>query len=162
MSTQEKAKQIQQVIHSLLTATTTLGFFLAQWLQVVNVIIYKTPGCIKLDKLQVIHLFEVNFNLAIGIFFGQKAMHHQVEHNLIHKGQFRKLHSECQDAALSKVLYNMILAFTKTPLGQFKSDAMACFDCKVMNFVLTCFHMTGVPMGPLQMWEQTLSNIIHE
>ena len=137
------------------------GFYLSRWTQVVNVMIYKKPGCIKLDKLRVIHLFEADFNLLIGIFFGRRAMHHQVDHSLLHLGQFGKPHGECQDAAISKVLLNMVSSFTKTPLGQFESDATACFDREVMNFVLTCFKSTGAPMGPLKMWEQTLYNIVH-
>ena len=108
-----------------------------------------------------IHLFEADFNLAIGIYFGRRAMQHQVRHQLIHDGQFGKPHGECQDAALSKVLYNMVAQFSQTPLGQFESDATACFDREVMNFVLTCFRLTGAPMGPLRMWEQTLYNIVH-
>ena len=148
-STQEKAERILQLIHGLLATAARHGFYLARWTQVVNVMIYKRPGCIDLEKLRVIHLFEADFNLAIGIYFGRRAMQHQVRHQLIHDGQFGKPHGECQDAALSKVLYNMVAQFSQTPLGQFESDATACFDREVMNFVLTCFRLTGAPMGPL-------------
>jgi hypothetical protein len=63
--------------------------------------IYKKPGVIELDKVRVIHLFEADFNLLIGVYFGRCSMHHQVDRQLIHKGQFRKPGGECQDAALS-------------------------------------------------------------
>jgi hypothetical protein len=36
-------------------------------------------GVIELDKLQVIHLFEADFNLLIRVYFGRRAMHHQVD-----------------------------------------------------------------------------------
>jgi hypothetical protein len=57
-------------------------------------------------------------------------MHHQVDQQLIHKGQFGKPGGECQDTALSKVLHNVIANFTKTPMGQFESDTTTCFAGK--------------------------------
>jgi hypothetical protein len=39
-------------------------------MQVINIIIYKKPGDIELDKLRVIHLFKADFNLLIGVYFG--------------------------------------------------------------------------------------------
>jgi hypothetical protein len=124
--------------------------------------IYKKPGVIELDKLRVIHLFEADFNLLIGVYFGRRAMYHQVDRQLLPHGQFGKPGGECQDAALSKVLHNLISSLTKTPMGQFESDANACFDGEVMSFVLTCFRSRGAPTGPLQMWEQVLQNVVHE
>jgi hypothetical protein len=123
--------------------------------------IYKKSGCIELNKLQVIHLFEADFNLLVGLFFGRRAIYHQVDHRLLHEGQFGKPGGECQDAAFSKVLTNMVSQFSKTPIGQFESDATACFDREVMRFVLLCFKSTGAPMGPLRMWEQSLTHIVH-
>jgi hypothetical protein len=88
-------------------------------------------------------------------------MYHQVDHGLIHEGQFGKPGGECQDAAFSKVLTNLVSNFSKTPTGQFESDATACFDRAVMRFVFLCFKSAGAPMGPLRMWEQALSNVVH-
>jgi hypothetical protein len=88
-------------------------------------------------------------------------MHHQVDHNLLHEGQFGKPGGECPDATFSKVLANMVSHFSKTPIGQFESDATACFDREVLRFALTCFKSTGAPMGPLRMWERSLANVVH-
>jgi hypothetical protein len=124
--------------------------------------IYKKPGCIELDRLRVIHLFEADFNLMVGILFGRRAMYHQVDHQWLNPAQFRCPGGECQDASISKVLHNLVCSLTNTPMGQFESDAKSCFDREVMTFVLTCYHSTGAPMGPLQMWEQVLHNIGHK
>jgi hypothetical protein len=85
-----------------------------------------------------------------------------VDQQLLHHGQFGKPGGECQDAALSKVLNNLISSLTKTPMGQFESDATACFDREVMSFVFACFRSRGAPMGPLPMWEQVLQNVVHQ
>jgi hypothetical protein len=156
------AAQILQMVHGLAAAAACHGFFLRRWLQVVNVMIYKKPGCVELDKLRVIHLFEADLNLMIGILFRRRAIYHQVDRSLLNTAQFGRPGGECQDSSISKVLHNMISSFTHTPMGQFESDATACFDREVMKFVLTCYHSTGAPLGPLQMWEQVLHNIVHK
>jgi hypothetical protein len=123
--------------------------------------IYKKPGVIELDKLRVIHLFEADFNLLIGVYFGQRAMYHQVDRNLIHQGQYGKPGGECQDAALSKVLHNLVTFLSKTPMGQFESIVKACFDREVMSLVFACFKSHGAPMRPLRMWKQVLQHVVH-
>jgi hypothetical protein len=157
----EKAEEILRMIYGLAEAAARLGFYLQRWTQVVNVMIYKKLSCIELNKLRVIHLFEADFNLLVGLFFGRRAMYHQVDHQLLHAGQFGKPGGECQDATFSKVLTNLVSSFSQTPMGQFESDATACFDREVMNFDFTCYNSTGAPMGPLRMWEQMLHNIVH-
>jgi hypothetical protein len=158
---QAQAEEILRLIHGLASVATAQGFFLRRWINVINIMIYKKPGCIELDRLRVIHLFEADFNMFVGVLFGCRAMRHSVSHNLLHSGQYSKPGGECQDAALSKVLHNLLAFFTKTPLGQFESDATACFDRVVMAFALLCFSVMGAPLGPLTMWEQSLYNIVH-
>jgi hypothetical protein len=131
--TQEKADQILHLIHGLAMTAAARGFYLRRWIQVINVMIYKKPGVIESDKLRVIHLFEADFNLLIGVYFGRRSMYHQVDRKLLHHGQFGKPGGECQDAALSKVLHNVISILTKPPMGKFESDVTACFDREVMD-----------------------------
>jgi hypothetical protein len=147
-STQAKAEQILRLIHGLASLATQHGFFFRRWVNVINVVIYKKPGCIELDRLRVIHLFEADFNLLIGVLFGRRAMHHAISNDCLHHGQYGKPGGECQDAALSKVLHNLLSFFTKTPLSQFESDATACFDRVVMAFALLCFSVKGAPPRP--------------
>jgi hypothetical protein len=159
---QEQAESILRIIHGLASKAAELGFYLRRWLHVVNIMIYKKANCLELDRLRVIHLFEADFNLLVGVLFGRRAMYHQVDNQLLHPGQYGRPGGECQDAALLKVLHNHLAKYTQTSMGQFESDATACFDRMVMNFVLLCFRTNGAPMGPLRMWEQTLYHIIHK
>jgi hypothetical protein len=71
LNTKEMAAQILEMIHGLASSAARYGFYLQRWIQVINIMIYKKPGCIELDKLRVIHLFEADFNLMIGILFGR-------------------------------------------------------------------------------------------
>jgi hypothetical protein len=162
-TTKEMAEQILQMIHGLASSAARLGFYLYRWIHVVNVMIYKKPGCIELDRLRLIHLFEADFNLIIGILFGRQAMYHQVDNRLLNTSQFGRPGGECPNASITKVFHNLtLLSLTHTPMGQFENDATACFDREVMKFVLACYHSTGAPLGPLKMWEQVLYNIVHK
>jgi hypothetical protein len=97
----------------------------------------------------VIHLFEADFNMMIGILLGRRAMHHQVDNQLLNTAQYGRPGGECSDSSISKVLHNLISSLTHTPMCQFESDATACFDREIMRFVLTCYHSTGAPDGSL-------------
>jgi hypothetical protein len=98
--------------------------------------IYKKAGVLELDELCVINFFEADFNLLVGIIFGRQTVHNAVDHQRLHLNQFGKKGGECMNAAISKTLHNVIATYTKTPLGQFESDATACFDQIVMVFAM--------------------------
>jgi hypothetical protein len=162
INTKDMAAQLLKMIHGLASSAARYGFYLHRWIHVMHIMIYKKPGCIELDKLRVIHLFEADFNLMIGILFGRRAMYHQVAKKLLNQAQYGRAGDECPDASITKVLHNLTAMLTHTPMGQFESNATACFDREVMCFVLTCYHATGAPLGPLRMWEQVLHNIVHK
>jgi hypothetical protein len=62
-STQEMAEQILVMIHGLAATAARQGFYLHHWVKVVNVMIYKKPDCVELDKLRVILLLlQLNVN----------------------------------------------------------------------------------------------------
>jgi hypothetical protein len=65
-------------------------------------------------------------------------------------------------AAIAKVLHNTIATYTKTPLGQFESDATACFDRIVMVFVMLCFFIYGCPQLLIQVWLGVLTHHQHQ
>ena len=155
------AQSILEIIHGLETTATSTGFYLKRWEDVIEIMIYKEPGNILLEKLRVIHLFEADFNLIIGLLFGRRSMFDQTQNNHLHPGQYGKPGGECQDAALSKQLQYHISTYTRTPLGSFESDAAACFDRIVMAFALSCFLVWGATLANLCTWERTIYNIEH-
>jgi hypothetical protein len=88
-------------------------------------------------------------------------MYHQVDNHLLNQAQFGRPGGG--EGTPQPNLHAHTHTHTHTPMGQFESDAMACFDREVMRFVLTCYHSTGAPLGPpLRTWEQVLHNIVHK
>jgi hypothetical protein len=124
--------------------------------------IYKKAGALELDELRVIHLFEADFNLLVGLIFGRCTVHNAVDHQLLHPSQFGKKGGECMDAAISKTLHNILATYTKTPLGQFESNATACFDRIVMVFAMLCFFAYGCPTILIRFWLGALTHHCHQ
>jgi hypothetical protein len=69
MTTQTKVEKILRVMHGLASS-----IYQKRWLRVINIMIYKEPGNFKLEKIRVVHLFEADFNITVGILFGRRAM----------------------------------------------------------------------------------------
>ena len=158
---QGKSEKILRIMHGLVQMSANNGFYLHRWEKVFNIMIYKTPGCIDLEKLRVLHLFEADMNLMIGILFGRRAMKHITDNKLYHTGQYGRPGGECLDAVYAKNMSYHVSHYTKTSLGTFESDAESCFDRLVMGFVLVCFIALGAPKKAVQSWETVLKHIVH-
>ena len=154
ISIQDKATSILQVIHTLLSLCIAHGFYLRRWTSVISVMIYKKAGSIALEDLRIIGLFEAEFNLAIGILFGRRAIFHQIDNKHMHQDQYGRPGVKCQDVAFAKILQYHVSKYTQTPMGNFESDAEACFDRIMMAFALLCFSIWGAPNAAIKMWEK--------
>ena len=64
--------------------------------------------------------------------------------------------------AFAKILKYHISKYTKTSLGNFESDAEACFDRIVMAFALICSGVWGAPRNILTTWGKVLKTTEHK
>jgi hypothetical protein len=161
-SIQAQVTAVLDAIHRLSAGVAARGLYLLRWIFVVNAMIYKKPGVLELDELRVIHLFEADFNLLVGLIFGRPTIHNAIDHQRLHPNQFGKKGGECMDAAISKTLHNITATYTKTPLNQFESVATACFDRIVMVFAMLCFYAYGCPMILIHFWLGVLTHHCHQ
>ena len=65
----ENAKKILKAHFLIILTATKFGISLTRWQNVVNSLIEKEPGNPKIHRLRVIHLYEVDYNLILGIFW---------------------------------------------------------------------------------------------
>jgi hypothetical protein len=49
--------------------------------------IEKIPGCPKINKLRVIHLYEADYNIILKIIWARKLVWHVHDNDRIHEGQ---------------------------------------------------------------------------
>jgi hypothetical protein len=157
----DKAEEILNLFVSLLNLASTKGFALDRWKTVINVMIYKKPGVYLIDRLRVIHLFEADYNFAIGLIFGRRALYSGVEHHTLHPSQWAQPGRQCADVVVMRELTLAMAHMLKIELGGFENDAAACYDRILMNMTGAAFERMGVPEGPLRLQEEVLLNVVH-
>ena len=138
------------------------GFAFDRWKEVVNCMINKKTDSFLLNQLRVIHLFEADYNLIIGIIFGRYMIHRVCDNQIFHPSQWGRPNRECEDVLMLKELTYQVATMSRTDLATFDNDASACYDRIVTRFALLCCRAYGVPEGPCKMTADVLDNVIHK
>ena len=63
--------------HLMLVIAMRHGFVYERWKTIVSQMIEKVPGCPKISRLRVIHLYECDLNLLFGTCFRQLQQHNE-------------------------------------------------------------------------------------
>jgi hypothetical protein len=63
------------------------GYSYSRWKKVANTMLVKDPGVIKIHRTRVIHLYETDYNLAMGVKW-RAALYRAETLQLLHNGQF--------------------------------------------------------------------------
>jgi hypothetical protein len=120
---------------TILTLIFKHGFSIANWLTIFNIIIEKTPGDPRIDKLRVIHIINAVWNLATGILWSKRLQTQCEEFGILNDGQWGSRKGRvCAEVVLLKMLTYEILRPTRTDLFTFDNDAKASYDRIVMAF----------------------------
>ena len=123
------------------------GIILDRWLNITNVMIEKIPGNPLYHKLRVIHLFEADMNLALGILWSQRIMKQAERKRALGEQQFgSRKGKSAEDVVLLKQLTYELMNITKTDGGTFDNDAKACYDRIIINMMSICSQRLGMPI----------------
>ena len=102
---------------------------LQRWRKVVNAMIEKIPGFPRIEKLRVIHLYEADVNLLLGVLWGRRLQQHGESEGRFGQEQWGSRRHRCSiDVAILKALSYNIAELTHTMLATFDNDAKACYD----------------------------------
>ena len=80
-------KSILQTINTIINATTASGVPLTRWLTSLIVIIEKVPSVPRINKLRVINIYEVDYNLMLKYCWPKQATKHTVQAKTIGENQ---------------------------------------------------------------------------
>jgi hypothetical protein len=86
-------KKIFDVQITLINHTITWKHIFERWKKVANFMIFKEPGNTKIHRLQVIHLYEADLNLILGVKW-RALTHHGIDYHLFSPWQFGGLQDE--------------------------------------------------------------------
>jgi hypothetical protein len=81
-----RAKKILNAHFLLIAYSVKFGISLTRWQNVVNSMIEKEPGNPRIHRLRVIHLYEADYNLILGLFWARKLVPLAEKARLFNKG----------------------------------------------------------------------------
>jgi hypothetical protein len=128
MSINAKREAIPQFHIDLVNYVVSKQYTLDRWLKIVNVMLLKEPGNMKVHRLRVIHLYEADLTMLLGIKWRQLA-HHVIDNQLLNGNQFGCLPGrEALTPAFMEELQWEIARSSRRSLLRSDFDATSCFD----------------------------------
>jgi exonuclease III len=121
-------QSIWSMHHSILKYATRHGYCFNRWHTVVNAMIEKEPGDPRIHRLRVIHLYEADYSLILGIQF-RRLMHQCEDLMLLNPGCYGcRPARTAHDPIVIEVLQMDYTFATRYPHIKFSNDATSCFD----------------------------------
>jgi hypothetical protein len=105
------------------------GYVFQRWETIVNLMLEKIKVNPCMDKLRVIHIFEADINLLLGIIWNRRLIRHGEKHGAYGEEQWGSQPGRsCEEVLLLKQLTYSLMELTRTPGRTFDNNAKACFD----------------------------------
>jgi hypothetical protein len=158
----DEMNHIQQSIRrlhlQLINYALTRGYSYPRWQKVANTILFKEKNNIKIHRTRVIHLYEADYNLILGLKW-RAAMYLSETRKTLHDGQFgsRPRRNAIDPVMLEELQFEISRASRKM-LIQTNYDAMACYDRIVPNLAMIASRKYGVNEQVTKLNEETLHN----
>jgi hypothetical protein len=147
--------------HSILKYSIRHGYFFNRWHQVVNAMIEKEPGDPHIHRLRVIHLYEADYSLTLGIQF-RRLMHHCEDNQLLNPGCYGcRPARTAHDPVVIEVLQMDYTFATRYPHIKFSNDATSCFDRIIPSVSSMVARSYGLHRNIAQMQGNMLLNAVY-
>ena len=137
-------KDITRVYIAIINYCIRHRYSLNRWKIIVNMMIYKEPGNVKIHRLRVIHLYEADLGLVWGAKWGA-SMRAAVRDRTLHQGQFGGLPGrDCTSLTFFEEIRYDYSAITRYPFTNFDNDATACYDRILCSIASICGIKYGI------------------
>ena len=104
------------------------GYSYRRWQKIANTILFKDPDNVRIHRTRVIHIYEADFNLALGIKW-RLAMQQAEDFEVLNDGQYgSRSHRNAVDPVFMEELQYDISRTTRWPMVLTSYDAMSCYD----------------------------------
>jgi Reverse transcriptase (RNA-dependent DNA polymerase) len=144
-STINISQETLYVYYQVMMIAARRGITLDRWCNVSTVMIEKIQGNPGIDKLQIIHLYEADYNLLLKIVWERKAIWNAHNKSKIYEGQAgSRPNQRAIDVVLKKEMTYTYARLTRTMLGTIDKDAKSCFDRIVCNFAMLISRYYGI------------------
>ena len=131
-------------------------YSLERWKTIVNMMIYKEAGNVKIHRLRVIHLYEADLGFLWGAKWGQ-GMRKAVKDKTLHQGQYGGLPGrDCTSLTYLEELRFDYSLLTRYSFANFDNDATACYDRILCSIASLAGRKYGIHRDIIFIHAQTL------
>jgi len=121
------------------------GYSYSRWQQVSNAMLFKEENNIKIHRTRVIHLYEADYNLAMGVKW-RAALYKAEDYHALNQGQYgSRPNRNAHDPIFIEEFQFEISRTTRKSLLQTNYDATSCYDRIVPNLAAIVSRKFGVP-----------------
>lgn len=132
---------------TLLNYALQRGYSYLRWQQVSNAMLFKEENNIKIHRTRVIHIYEADYNLAIGMQW-RLALYQSEDLHLLNAGQYgSRPHRNAHDPIFIEEFQLEISRATRKSLVQINYDATSCYDRIIPNLAALVSRKFGVPQS---------------
>jgi hypothetical protein len=141
----QKRNDILNLHLQIINYALETGYSYNRWQQVANAMIFKEHGNIKIHRTQVIHLYEADYNLAMGLKW-RAAMELSEASQDLNQGQYGSRPSRgAYDPVFIEEFQLEISRSSRKTLVQTNYDATSCYDRIIPNLAALVSQRYGVP-----------------
>ncbi len=132
------------------------GYAYQRWRTVVNTILFKDADNVRIHRTRVIHIYEADYNLMLGIKW-RKALYQAEALKELNEGQFgsRPRRNAVDPVFIEEMQFEISRASRKM-LVQTNYDATSCYDRIIPNLAMLVSRKYGVPKLITQSNSKTL------
>ena len=112
----------------------------AWWKNILTCIIEKDLGSTKIHRLQVIHLYECDLNLLLGLYMREMNQHCEDNYQLNKESYGGRPGRRSIDPVIVGVTQVEIAMVTRRILVRFNNDATACFNQIMPHILCLCLQ----------------------
>lgn len=155
------SNDVLKVLYDVNMIAMHKGTPLDRWKNVTTCMIEKIPGLSRLDKLRVIHLIEVDYNLILKIIWARKTVWNSHNKRLLNNGQAGS-RPGCRaiDVAVQKEMRYNYSKLTRTDLLTIDNDAKSCFDRILCNVAMLISQYFGISSQLCDLQATTLQQTV--
>jgi hypothetical protein len=140
-----KQFDITKLIISVMNYCIESGYVLDRWKTVINTMILKDVGNVKIHQLRVIHIYEADFNLLLAVKW-QDLLRTSDARSWINDNQFgARPGCEAASLALFEELCNNIAFTTRRTMVSVDNDADSCYDRMIPSLISLNNRAFGLP-----------------
>jgi exonuclease III len=151
-----KQEALRRVRLSLINYALERGYSYKRWQDIVNSVLFKDPDNVRLHRTRIIHIYEADFNLAMGLKW-RVATQQAEDLKALNDGQYgsRTSRSAIEPVYIEELQCEISRA-TRKPLVLTNYDATSCYDRIVPNLGMVVSQKYGVHASVTKATAETL------